>query len=130
MALMKFREPNQVRWQGVRPAHNGTQVWEHKDADNVTIPIYTVPAGQVLYLCHASLSFLAIAAGGYALFVRDLLDAYYHGFIEGVQIAATDGLFVSDAYCPPIEVPAGFDIVVWSGAAGLNVRGTIHGWVE
>jgi len=26
MALMKFREPNQVQWRGMRPAHNGTEV--------------------------------------------------------------------------------------------------------
>ena len=24
--LMEYREPNQVLWRGVRPAHNGTQV--------------------------------------------------------------------------------------------------------
>jgi len=75
MALMKFREPNQVRRVGVRPAHDGTQVLERGSADNATVVLYTVPAGKVFYLCHAWLNVQGVAAGSVYLAIYDGVPA-------------------------------------------------------
>jgi len=52
MAYATFREPNQVKWVGVLPGHNGEQVIAQAVADNSTVIAYTVPAGKILLLSH------------------------------------------------------------------------------
>ena len=130
MALMKFREPNQVRWQGVRPGHNGTQVLAFAFADNETTDIYTVPAGKTFFLTWYSLGLTTVAAGNCSLQIRTPVP---------VVLLVLDRLFftvagnmpsVSQSLTFPIEVASTYLISVVSSAAGLRAYGNIVGWVE
>jgi len=86
MALMKFREPNQVKWVGVRPGHNGTQIIRSQGADNATVELYLVPVGQTFYLCSASLGYRLVVDGYVKLFINDLVPAQWFLCFEDVLL--------------------------------------------
>jgi len=130
MALMKFREPNQVKWVGVRPGHNGTQIIRSQGADNATVELYLVPVGQTFYLCSASLGYRLVVDGYVKLFINDLVPAQWFLCFEDVLLALSPAQTVTDSYWPPIEVPAGYTFYIQSAGAGLQAWGQIHGWVE
>jgi len=130
MALMTYREANQVLWRGVRPAHNGTQIFQRRTADNETTVIYTTPADQHFYLCHCSLQFSAIAAGRAIIRARTDAAAIWAELIYEVILATSDGKTTGFSYWPPIEFPYSYDIVVISNAVGLGLQGMVFGWVE
>jgi len=130
MALMKFREPNQVKWQGVRPAHNGTQVLETDVVVSGTKILYTVAAGKILYLTHAYLGVGLITAIGIGyLWIRDSTptNLYLLGVVRSITDTPSGPSF--PCYWPPIEIPATYDIAVIA-TANLEIHATIHGWVE
>ena len=130
MALMKFREPNQVKWQGSRPGHNGTQILAERYAVNAKLPIYTVLAGQTFYLCTtgmacsvfaAGLGIVGVETGGGVTVVNLLYDNYVAG----------SNLFTKNVtFWPPLEVPALHDVFVFSSALVLEMYGWVFGWVE
>jgi len=130
MALMAFREPNQVKWVGVRPAHRGTQIAADNQGMAGFIIVYTVSAGKTLYLTDWSWAIEATGVGGTGvLAVRDAGDVQLYTLAGGALTVASAiskacGLFF------PIEIPADYDIFLWSSAATLNVRAFIHGWEE
>ena len=130
MALMAFREPNQVKWIGTRPAHRGTQITQYATADNAVTIIYTVPAGKVLYLVSAVLSVPTGGVGRAAIYIRDALDASTIFLIHYAQVATGLVHTGTPLFYPPVEVPAGYDIVVSSGAIGVLAVGSIFGWEE
>jgi len=130
MALMKFREPNQVQWVGTRPAHRGTQIAANVFVDNVTTIIYTVSAGKTLYLCHAILASTSIVAGNGVLKIRDAVDADWIHLARAYQTALSWGQNYSIPFWPPLEIPALYDVVVLSNAVGCSWLGGIHGWEE
>jgi len=130
MALMKFREPNQVKWRGVKPAHNGTQVLVAGDANNVENIFYTVPAGKIYYLHGFSLqctpnitagSYLAVYNTTPALWLR---LAYLDGFL-GTQVP-----IFSSSFSYPLEIPSLYTFRIKSNVAGFWARTTIFGWLE
>lgn len=127
---MGFRENNQVKWIGSRPAHNGEQVAESNVANNNTVVLYTVGAGKVLYITDWAIGVVGNFSGEGYLCVRDNLAAVQYEFCFARCIAGVlmRGLTSSTFY--PIEVPATWDVAVYSGVAGLTIRGFIHGWVE
>jgi len=130
MALMKFREPNQVKWMGSRPGHDGTHVAISKGATNASVELYEVPAGKVFYLCHASMGFSAVAAGRANLFINTNIPALWFICFYDVVLAASDPATHDAAYWPPIEIPAAYKLYIHSNAVGLTIWGQIHGWVE
>jgi len=130
MALMKFREPNQVKWQGVRPAHNGTQVLDRASATNGTTTIYTVPAGNVFYLCYVSLGYYAMAAGTVQIVIRDSTAALRAMLYSDLLTGGFDGIGKASNFWPPVELDALWTVKISSSAPGLSVHGTVFGWVE
>lgn len=130
MALMKFREPNQVKWIGVRPGHNGTQTAKYAVAVNQTTILHTVTAGKTLCLVTGSLYTQNSMLGLGQLYIRNDADAFWFSLC-GI-FGATLGGYPGQSWhsYPPLEVPAGYDIIVTSSVAGFTVYGSISGWEE
>ena len=130
MALMEFREPNQAKWQGSRPGHNGVQVFEgiHTIALGWVL-IYTVPVGQTLYLTHAAINGAFNGSATLYLGVYDttpVIVQYLFGAYKQMNFSSS---FCNANYWPPIEIPAGYTIqAAQSGNIGMTV--TLHGWAE
>jgi len=130
MALMAFREPNQVKWWGIRPAHRGTQVAKSASAINATVIIHTVTAGKTLFLCSASLS-LQSGVGGGNIFVRNGADVWQFALLAAqIFTAAATSQGSSITFWPPLEIAAGWDLCTISGAAACSASGFIFGWEE
>jgi len=130
MSAMLYREPNQVKWVGVRPAHNGEQVAKSGTAVNNTVIIHTVTAGKNLYLVTAQIFTVNSVAAYGNLWVRDGADATWL-YLGGLVSAAGQAIPGQTWYSyPPVEVPAGYDICVVSTALAFNVVGSIFGWEE
>ena len=132
MALMSFREANYVKRVGVRPGHDGTQVYgEGGVGSGGTIDIYTVGVGVTLHITVLTLS-SALAADAavssnirivtnLGVFVANIIVHYFEK--AGQQ---TNVLFPTF----PIEVPATYMVRVTSGAGGPRAYGTVWGWTE
>ena len=128
--VMEFREPNELRWYGSRPAHKGTQILKENDAENETTIVHTVTTGKVLYLCSMILGYYAIAAGyAYGRIRDDSDETVTTVFIDTIQ-AGSDGKGTFASFWPPMEIPASYDIIVISSAVGLKPNLTIFGWEE
>ena len=130
MALMKFREANQVLWRGVRPGHNGTQVSADKDVTNAIAIIHTVTAGTTFHLCTLCFSRDSNIAGVGYLFYRDAADLNPVYFFAQVGIINVPTAVAPLYFWPPLELPAGYDVCVRAVGAGLIVRGYVFGWEE
>jgi len=130
MSVMKFREPNQVLWRGVRPGHNGTQVIAFKDATAGTLPLYTVGVGETLYLCTVGLGITTDVTGFCRVDLRDDGDAFIATLLTLFHFLNIGTIEVHETYWPPMELLAGYYLEVVSGAAGLTARAHIFGWEE
>jgi hypothetical protein len=130
MALMLFREPNQARWGGVRPAHRGTQVEKSNSVTNGTIIVHTVTAGKTLFLCTVVVEFRfgGLAAWDF-LAVRNEADVFQY-YIARLRdnTAGTVGLVIP--YWPPREISAGYDIYLTSSGVNNDMAADIFGWEE
>jgi len=127
---MKFREPNEVRWVGVRPAHRGTQVKAHGMANNGTVTIYTVSAGKTLFVT-AMHVFMRCTSGTSAnsIIWRDNKNDVW--FVVGRPSAGAAGqAFACVNYNPPFEVPAGCYLTVSTDQAAAYLSVSIVGWEE
>ena len=77
MALMTFREPNQVKWVGSRPGHNGTQIFGYALATNAVATCYFAPAGKAGYIYGLDLAASSGANPGLAsLQIWDAVPAF------------------------------------------------------
>ena len=130
MALMKHREPNQVKWMGSRPGHNGTQVWAPGQATAAMQVVYTVPADLTLYLTHASLNVNALATGNGSLEVWTAAPGYHSTLLSHFYLTGVEGGSENASYWPPIEIPTGYRFRLYATGAGLTIRALLHGWVE
>ena len=127
---MTFREGNQAKWIGARPAHNGTQIVKNANSNNAIAILHTVTAGKTFYLKGFALSWNASGSGnGAFLLVRDAADVLQYYLMISYSGAAGHGLCTRD-YSQPIEIAAGFDICIQSNAATLSAFCTIDGWEE
>jgi len=125
MAIV-FREPNQVKWIGVRPGHNGEQILENDTAINVLTSIYVVPADKLLLLFAYDVSvYSGVAATGYFYIYDDTPAIFKSLAVRSVAAAGTDsscqGLWV------PIEIPAAYSLRIITSNAGCSIRVCIHG---
>lgn len=101
---------------------------------NGTTVIHTVTAGKTLFLTGASLglSSLDVAEAGY-MAVRNVGDTIqYYIFRAGLEASENNSanLAFSLPAVPPIEIAAGWDIVVYSPSPGFASAGAISGWEE
>jgi len=130
MALMSFREANQVLWRGVRPAHNGTQVSEVDDATDATVNMYTVPDNFTFFLCSMNCTLSAIAAGLVFMNIYDDGGGLFYYGIQHTMLAGDSGLDKQFTFWLPMELPEKYQVRIHSGAAGLTIRASVFGWVE
>jgi hypothetical protein len=130
MALMLFRERNQARWIGTRPAHRGTQIAKYATAQNATVIVHTVTAGKTLFLVHAALMLTASGGGGFSFYIRDAADVDWFwlgaGYFPGGLVQE------HHVFAPafPLEVPAGYDIVAVSSVVANVAKASVFGWEE
>ena len=120
------REPNQVKWIGVRPGHNGIQVIENNAANNAVVIIYTVPAGKLFLLFGYFYHQYATAASTGYLAVYNAVPADVH-HLAGGQSPAVSVFAVTRDYTVPLEFPAGYSFRISSSAAGMYVQCSIDG---
>lgn len=132
MAIMQHRESNQVKWLGVKPAHNGTQITKSNTQTGAgTKTIYTVPADNTLFITYATLasresanvagdaniSTTPIGEAGATRLIRHFYD------LAGHQVSTA-------TFNPSVEVAAGETVDVISSHANIDGSATIHGWIE
>lgn len=130
MSVMNFREKNRMRWVGVRPGHNGTQVLERRYATNARVTVYTVGAGKVAFITHIALGSPSNVSGAVYCVIANTVPEDLWFPIIGYNITNMPSIHGEASYWPPIELPAGYIIAVFSGAAGLDVWCSVHGWEE
>jgi len=130
MSDMHFREPNQVKWQGSRPGHNGVQViiGEQTAVLNWTV-FYTVPAGKILYLCQSWLGTAIMVVGAVGMAVHDDADVFQYRLHGSVITAAITNMPDRAKYWPPLEIPAGYTIKHYQAANTQLIYG-IKGWTD
>ena len=130
MSDMHFREPNQVKWMGTRPGHNGTQVLEHLiDALAADGVIYTVPAGETLYLTYGHISSDANATFIIGLEIFTDGGVLHRWLIRGYNFLNSEFVNECRSWWPPIEIPAGYTVRKFSSGAASSLA-VIHGWAE
>ena len=132
MAGILWREPNQVKWVGFRPAHRGTKIVKVGSVANGTLLVYTVSAGKTLHLAGSvagALSPGGAGAKGFA-YIQDDADVLWFSLGNQTYTDGEGGAAV--AFCPafPLEVPAGYDFVIYGRGAGLTMSLSIFGWEE
>jgi len=130
MALMKFREPNQVKWIGSRPGHNGTKVAISGIANNAEVIIYTVPVGVVLYLTFYSFSISNSAAAAQSHFSIYTDGAVHYLYLHSLVPPAIWQDICSGTFNPPLELPAGYYFRLFASGVATTLQGSIAGWVE
>jgi len=130
MSDMMFREPNQVKWQGSRPGHNGTKILVGMmiDAINWTV-VYTVPAGEVGFITHISLSHQLNLAAGYHVAIYDATPAFAYSLFRSIHILNFPTVRCNLNYWPPLEIPAAFSIRFLQ-TVDTDMTAHVHGWSE
>jgi hypothetical protein len=127
---MLHRETNRVKWVGVRPAHDGTQVTVDSFTSAGAAILYTVTAGKTLFLCHFTLECSSGAVvSGADFWVRNGADVIQY-YLLRQRLAISRETIISPSFWPPIEIPAGWDIVMGVGVATTTEYAFIHGWEE
>ena len=123
-----FREPNQVKWIGVRPGHNGVQILAFDDIANGAVALYTVGADKMGFITTVAISAGAsLAAFGYI----DYWNAVPATVGRFATLRGTGGPYDASAqvnFWPPLEMVEGFSIRLFSSLAGYTVFGMVHGW--
>ena len=120
------REPNRVKWIGVRPGHEGEQVIKYATATNAVVDIYEVPADKLLLIFGYFLNAYGGAAGEGMLDLYTAVPAFWKRlFWAGVHV--NNDLAVSRNYTIPIEVPAGYFVSVESSIAACVIKAGFDG---
>ena len=117
------REPNQVKWVGVRPGHNGEQVLNLIDRA-VNALLYTVPADKILLIFSWQIGIGTAAAGNARLQLETAVPAVYYELGNCLNGAGLTSANSQQALWVPIEVPATYRIYLTTNIACL---GGIHG---
>lgn len=130
MAIMKFREPNQVKWQGMRPGHNGTQIIGYKAIINNIADVYVATGVKVAEITYMGLSANSGANAGIAtLQLWDDGPAYLNTLMI-IQLPVTSFEHLAVGLPYPVELLEDWSVRVYSGAALLDARGCVLGWAE
>ena len=121
-----FREPNQVKWIGVRPGHNGEQVVANNNCTNVLTVVYTVPAGKIFLFFGFVFTTYHGAATNAQLMVYNAVPALENTLAAHVG-AAGPPCSTPKSFDPPLEYGAGYTIRILGSAATVTVNAMIHG---
>ena len=117
------REPNQVKWIGVRPGHNGEQVLVPIDLGASAI-VYTVPADKLLLLFDWHLGIVRNVDVTARLEARTDGAVVLAYLVQVSSNSADPGFSDSNNTFVPIELSAAYDLYV---TTTTQVRGYIHG---
>lgn len=129
--MSSFREDNSARWFGVRPAHKGEQILETSSASGGASTIYTVPANKVFLLCNATAMYYGTGTGSNIyMVIYDNGGSQRYRIIHRWVTAQNNSYQSSANYYPPIELSAGYYIVIGTGLATYSCFGSIHGFLE
>ena len=120
------RDPNQVKWVGVRPGHNGEQVIAYATAVDVLGTVYTVPVDKILLLFGHSVGVYSTAAALGEMYIYDATPALEVTLV-GRSVAANGSVNSDHSYDPPLELTAGYSLRILTVAATCRIRATIHG---
>ena len=118
-----YREPNQVKWVGVRPGHNGEQILIDIDTA-VSVIVYTVPADKLLFLFDWSISTAPNLNIHSRLQIRTAVPVVVANIAGASSYTGDSGTNNAQALWVPIEIKAGYDIYLFATGA---TRGYIHG---
>ena len=130
MSVMSFREPNQVKWVGVRPAHNGEQITKFGNVTDDILVLYTVPSGKTFYLSSWQFEANTSASGVYGvIYITDASGATYYA-IQRIGFNSVSQFADSGTFYPPMELPGGYSIKISSNSTSLIVRAGFFGWEE
>jgi len=121
MSVMKFRESNQVRWFGVRPAHNWTQKIKYNAAQGSTVDLLQVSSGKTGYLTTLIITVSASASGHtFQLNYTDDTGTVITRLLNDVMRAAnTIGFSVT--FNPPFEMDSGYKLQLYSSNSALRI---------
>jgi len=130
MALMGFREPNQVRWVGIRPGHRGTQILLDIDVGNNTQILIDGTQVTITYLTSWFMGLVRDGAYSGAMEITENDDTHvcWLGYID--TLALQIGRHITQDLTFPIEMPVGYKLKVVAAGAGSQVYGYVHGWEE
>ena len=103
------------------------QVMASGGADGSTVIVHTVTAGKILYLLFSVVYITADGSDWVYFSVRDGDDVPKYYFIS-LTTTATMLNFITMNWPVPIEIPAGYDIVVHSSLAGCVLTSFIFGY--
>jgi hypothetical protein len=117
--------------QAIRLSRDKSWIRKFGQAVATTTIIYTVTAGKTLYIVAACMACVSTAAAAIevSLAVRNAADV-----TQGYLIPRYPGPgHLSDggeiAYPIPLQVPAGWDVVIYAAASGIGL-GSFFGWEE
>lgn len=129
MANTIFSENNRAAWIGVRPGVYGEQILKYAEGVAVDTVLYTVPAGKTLLMfgCWICPQY-STAAGSGSILIRNAADVTVYIPVRAVVSSASGALSASVRDLSiPIEIAAGFDVVIDISAAGAPVSGGFEG---
>lgn len=130
MALMRFREENRVKWVGVRPAHDGTFHSEHLAQAVVAWGnVYTVGAGQTLYLTHTFLTGRSAAVSGWFAMRITVGAADHYIYRIGISANADTETGLATSHYFPIEVLTTDTVDIYVSALGIVAYGGFNGFL-
>ena len=121
-----YREPNQVKWIGVRPGHNGEQVIESDETTNVLSAIYTVPADKILLLFGYGLDVWSTVASAGSFYIYDATPAIWR-ILGRITVGANSGRSVPKSLYPPIELAEDYSLRIITNNAACIINAYIHG---
>ena len=113
------------------PKKNSSQVAESGTKTNGTEIIYTVPSGKVFYLCTWTLSLTGTGTDEVHLKVRNASDVDQYTIQDiGAETTLLESQSDGGTFNPPLAIPAGYDVILVSGAANADGAAFIHGFTE
>jgi hypothetical protein len=130
MSAMAFREPNEVRWVGVRPAHKGTQIKGSGAASGNTVDVLQISSGKKGFITTIFFSVdrdTADARG--SVYHTNSANTVLHTFISRVVRGVYSDMVVMH-FNPPYELGSSDKIRVTSEAVGFGSFASAVGWEE
>ena len=106
-----------------------TQIILEEVATDETVVVYTVPTGKKFWLIEAMLVTDAGATGTAEVEIRSATDVHLRHICWADVRSNNQGIVLGDHFEPgwPVEMSAGQDIAVTSGAASLEAQADIFG---
>jgi len=130
MALMRYREPNQVTYVGVRPGHDGTQFTRFNGIENDTIMLYSAAGVTVAEIAYIHLSVITgVNAGLGSIQLWNAVPALVDSVMM-IQLPANAYNQVATGLPYPLELLEDWSLRIYSAVAELIARAMVFGWSE